>query len=31
MLNSIKGKMLIAISILILVIVGGTALTLYDQ
>ncbi len=31
MLNSIKGKMLLAISILILVIVGGTALTLYDQ
>jgi methyl-accepting chemotaxis protein len=31
MINSIKGKMLLAISILILVIVGGTALTLYDQ
>jgi methyl-accepting chemotaxis protein len=31
MLNSIKGKMLLAVSILILVIVGGTALTLYDQ
>jgi len=31
MIKSIKGKMLLAISILILVIVGGTALTLYDQ
>ncbi|MFP4199593.1 MAG: methyl-accepting chemotaxis protein [Halanaerobium sp.] len=31
MLNSIKAKMLIAISILILIIVSGTAVTLYDQ
>ena len=31
MLKSIKAKMLFAISILILLIVGGTALTLYDQ
>ncbi|RCW52479.1 MULTISPECIES: methyl-accepting chemotaxis protein [Halanaerobium] len=31
MLKSIKAKMLLAISILILIIVGGTALTLYDQ
>jgi methyl-accepting chemotaxis protein len=31
MLNSIKGKMLLAILILILVIVGGTAFTLYNQ
>ena len=31
MINSIKGKMLIAISVLILVIVGGTALILYNQ
>ncbi|RAK10554.1 methyl-accepting chemotaxis sensory transducer with Cache sensor [Halanaerobium saccharolyticum] len=31
MLNSIKGKMLLAIIILILVIVGGTAFTLYNQ
>ena len=31
MLNSIKGKMLLAVAILILVIVGGTAFTLYNQ
>jgi len=31
MLKSIKAKMLFAISILILLIVGGTALTLYNQ
>ncbi|TDO92145.1 methyl-accepting chemotaxis protein [Halanaerobium saccharolyticum] len=31
MLNSIKGKMLLAVTILILLIVGGTAFTLYNQ
>ena len=31
MLNSIKGKMLLAVLILVLIIVGGTAFTLYDQ
>lgn len=31
MFKSIKGKMLIAISILILIVVGGTAFTLYNQ
>lgn len=31
MLNSIKGKMLVAVSLLILIIVSGTALVLYSQ